>query len=207
MQCVHFVLFIQVELEFAEPSSCQWVWHLLPESCDSPPSEDLSPYPIVSTSMSYWPSPGDAGHKLIVQCTPSTPRGLSGSPLTAISPVVMDTPPDTPITRRQLYTPSRLESKSQFRVVTYNTLAEPFSKTDFAKNVLYPYCDPTALHIHYRQALIGRELLGYNADVVCLQEVGTRMYQRYLQCAMEDKGYQGVFTEKGGKVSVSICVR
>lgn len=119
----------------------------------------------------------------------------------AISPVVMNTPPDTPITRRQLYTPSRLESRSQFRVVTYNTLAEPFSNTDYAKNVLYPYCDPTALHINYRQSLIVRELVGYNADVLCLQEVGTKMYQRYLRPALEDKGYEGTFVQKGGMVS------
>lgn len=150
--------------------------------------------------MVYWPSREDAGRRVTVECTPTAPNGPIGAPYTCISPVLTDMPTNTPITRRQLFTPTRLESEGQFRVVTYNTLAEPFSSSEYAQNTLYPYCDPSALHIHYRQSLIVHEVLGYNADVLCLQEVATRTFQRYLQPALRDKGYEGRFVQKSGMV-------
>ena len=154
--------------------------------------------PLISTALVYWPSQEDVGHRLAVECVPSLSDTQGAS--YALSSIVVDLPKDTPITRRQLYTPARLDSPDQLRVVTYNILAEPFSNSDHARNVLYPYCDPAALHIDYRQCLIAHELLGYNADVLCLQEVGTRTYERYLLPAFRDKGYDGCFAQKSGMV-------
>lgn len=57
------------------------------------------------------------------------------------------------------------------RVVTYNILADVYAQTEFSKTVLYPYCAPYALQLDYRQNLIKKELAGYNADIICLQEV------------------------------------
>lgn len=57
------------------------------------------------------------------------------------------------------------------RVVSYNVLADVYAQTELSKTVLYPYCAPYALQLDYRQNLIKKELSGYNADIVCLQEV------------------------------------
>lgn len=57
------------------------------------------------------------------------------------------------------------------RVVSYNILADVYAQTELSKNVLYPYCAPYALQLDYRQNLIKKELSGYNADIICLQEV------------------------------------
>lgn len=57
------------------------------------------------------------------------------------------------------------------RVVSYNILADVYAQTDLSKKVLYPYCAPYALQLDYRQNLIKKELAGYNADIICLQEV------------------------------------
>lgn len=57
------------------------------------------------------------------------------------------------------------------RVVSYNILADVYAQTELSKNVLYPYCAPYALQLDYRQNLIKKELAGYNADIICLQEV------------------------------------
>ncbi len=57
------------------------------------------------------------------------------------------------------------------RVVSYNILADVYAQTELSKTVLYPYCAPYALQLDYRQNLIKKELAGYNADIICLQEV------------------------------------
>lgn len=57
------------------------------------------------------------------------------------------------------------------RVVTYNILADVYAQTELSRTVLYPYCAPYALQLDYRQNLIKKELAGYNADIICLQEV------------------------------------
>lgn len=189
-------------MEFTDITSCQWIWRLLPESSDTLPSpEDLLKLPIAGNSLVYWSSQEDAGRRLVLECLPCSLVGRAAPSQLALSPVITDMPRDTPITRRHVYTPTHLDSSAQFRVVTYNTLAEPFSSSEYAQNILYPYCDPSALHIHYRQSLIVHELLGYNADVICLQEVGTRTFQCYLYPALRDKGYDGCFTQKSGMVS------
>ena len=40
----------------------------------------------------------------------------------------------------------------------------------------------------YRRPLIVAELLGYNADVVCLQEVDERAFDRYFAAQMRNAG-------------------
>lgn len=69
-----------------------------------------------------------------------------------------------------MYTVKEAEWPS-VRVVTYNILADVYAQTELSKTVLYPYCAPYALQLDYRQNLIKKELAGYNADIICLQEV------------------------------------
>ena len=109
-------------------------------------------------------------------------------------------PPSPAIARRHLETPSPLAA-GQFRVVSYNILADVYASTEYAARVLYPYCKREALDGEYRQARIVRELLGYHADVVCLQEVGARMYAEFLQPCLAQAGYEGRLQLKVGTVS------
>lgn len=51
-------------------------------------------------------------------------------------------------------------------VVTYNILADKYATGGF-----HGYCSPQHLAWSYRRALLERELLGFQADVLCLQEV------------------------------------
>jgi mRNA deadenylase 3'-5' endonuclease subunit Ccr4 len=86
-------------------------------------------------------------------------------------------------------------------MVSYNTLAGAFTSDAYAHNVLYPYCDPGVLRIEYRQGRIVHELLGYNADVLCLQEVGTDTFEQFFLPALNSKGYDGCYVPKSGMVS------
>ena len=149
----------------------------------------------------YWPSDSDAGQKLLLKCVPVSTDGKAGEAETALSPIVTETPKATPITRRHLLTPARLAQPDVFRMVSYNTLAGVFTSDEYARQVLYPYCDPTALAIQYRQGRVIHELLGYNADVLSLQEVGAETFKEYFLPALRSKGYDGIFKEKPGSVS------
>lgn len=51
-------------------------------------------------------------------------------------------------------------------LVTYNVLADKFATGGF-----HSYCPPQFLDWAHRRALLERELLGLQADVLCLQEV------------------------------------
>lgn len=120
---------------------------------------------------------------------------------TTVSAVVAESPRATPITRRHLLTPARLSQADAFRVVSYNTLAGQFTTDQYARTVLYPYCDPVALQVEYRQGRMVHELLGYNADILSLQEVASSMFTDFLQPALRDKGYEGCHMQKSGSVS------
>lgn len=196
-----------MEVEFTDLSVCKWTWRRLPISSSNPsvnqyPEIEPESLPVVNTTLVYWPSKDDVGHQLLVECLPASTDGRTGTPSQILSPVVTDPPQVTPITHRHLYTPARLAANNQFRVITYNILAEPFTNSAYAHNVLYPYCDPNALHISYRQSQIVHELLGYNGDVICLQEMGSKTYERYILPALRDKGYDGCFRQKSGMVSL-----
>ena len=117
-----------------------------------------------------------------------------------MSAVVTENLKDTPITRRHLLTPARLGCEDTFRMVTYNTLAGGFTSDPYAHEQLFPYCDRAALGIEYRQGRLMQEVLGYNADIINLQEVGTETFHGYFSPALRDKGYHGLYTPKPGTV-------
>lgn len=41
----------------------------------------------------------------------------------------------------------------------------------------------------YRRPLIAKEVLDYNADIICLQEVDEKAFHTYLQPVMSHAGY------------------
>lgn len=62
--------------------------------------------------------------------------------------------------------------------------------------VLYLYCAPYTLELNYCQKLIQKELTGYNADLVCLQEVDRNVFTDSLVRAFKAFGLEGVFRIK-----------
>uniref|UniRef100_G1N3X4 Phosphodiesterase 12 n=1 Tax=Meleagris gallopavo TaxID=9103 RepID=G1N3X4_MELGA len=80
--------------------------------------------------------------------------------------------------------------------VSYNILADAYAQTEFSRTVLYPYCAPYALEVDYRQNLLKKELAGYNADLVCLQEVDKSVFADSLAPALDAFGLEGLFKIK-----------
>jgi 2',5'-phosphodiesterase len=110
-------------------------------------------------------------------------------------------PGSCPFEERHLFTQDKLGDPGEFRTVTYNLLADLYADSDFSRTVLHPQCPPYALAIAYRKSLFVKELVGYNADIMCLQEVDNKVFDGDLFPVFSAKGYDGVFDRKGGTVS------
>lgn len=48
-------------------------------------------------------------------------------------------------------------------------------------------------------------ILGYNADVICLQEVDCRVFERDLKRILKPKNMDGVMAKKGGQVNEGVA--
>ena len=162
--------------------------------------EQLSTCPILSTSFVYWPTDDDNGHNLILECTPCNERKEQGQTVVVASKNMVSRFHNLPMIERHLFTPNYLEDSNQFRVISYNILANVYATSEHAKERLYPYCDASALDQDYRQCLLSREVLGYRGDIICLQEVGTKYFSQFLCPVLNQWNYEGCFHEKAGKV-------
>lgn len=224
MTCVSALLLVQVELEFADVEKCHWVWRrcdssiLLPtvfpevdcsknmttdgkrQSFPLDYRENLSACPILSTSFVYWPTDEDDGHALTLECTPCNDSREQGQTVVVASKNMVSRFHNLPIIERHLFTPNYLEDIDQFRVISYNILANVYATSEHARERLYPYCHVHALDKDYRQCLLSRELLGYRGDIICLQEVGAKFFSQFLCPVFHHWGYEGCFHEKAGKV-------
>ena len=221
--CVFYrVLFIQADFEFTNASLSQWRWwwndgdsllpHIDTELLDksrldpslSPPAP---PNPLsIHTSRIYYPTDNDVGKNLLIQCIPVNNEGRRGHPAYFQTKPVSPGPELGPLIRRHLKTSCPLQSPQTLRVVSYNILADRYSMTDYATDVLYPYCPPEALQPDYRMGVVAREVLGYCPDIVCLQEMSTKWFENYLLPVLEEKGFKGTLAVKTGKVRKKLII-
>ena len=85
----------------------------------------------------------------------------------------------------------------EFRLISYNLLASMYSVTEGALNYFFRHCPAAYLDPAYRFPLIYRELLAYQADVLCLQEVDTDHFCGSLTFLLKQVGgFEGCFLEK-----------
>lgn len=106
----------------------------------------------------------------------------------------MEEPSVCPFEKRHLLTKEYLKEQ-QFRFVTYNTLADRYARSD-----KIPYCPYKYLGINFRKHLILRELKGYHADIICLQEVDSNVYDNFLKPELLKCGYKSCFHRKGNVI-------
>lgn len=131
----------------------------------------------VGRSKTYTPTADDVGHVLRFECVVVDAE----TKLTVGAPVALSTsrviPAPSPIPRRlisvsgmdvsgHLDMDGRISSGGTFTALSYNILSDAY-----ATNELYSYCPTWALSWTYRRQNLLREIVGYRADIVCLQEV------------------------------------
>ena len=195
------------KLLFAKVDDCRWRWWKRKVST----SREAEEWVVIPEAVTagYVPTEEDVGCVLRVECVP-TRRSDSASPTATEVCVgeagegvsngpVQPVPPLLPALHRSHLTPHRPRPPS-FRVVTYNILADQYASTDVAKNQLFASCPTECLDPGYRRPLVLSELLSYNADVICLQEVDDKMFTQLLDPGLRLYGFEGVYTNKAGKV-------
>ncbi|KAF5299981.1 hypothetical protein FQA39_LY11354 [Lamprigera yunnana] len=165
-------------------------------------SSDKVVWTEVHRSFKYKPTMNDLDKYLKLKCIPrnSQAEGSAFETICEITVAKVCVPTKCPFNERHLYTNTWVNEKNQIRVASYNILSNLY-----AENFSQPlHCSPHALSIHYRKQLILKELLGYRADIICLQEVDQCIFNLYLKPKLF-KMYKGLFHKKGFKISEGLA--
>lgn len=155
---------------------------------------------------SYTPTINDIGHVLKFECVvvDAESKQPVGHPSTLHTSRVIPAPSPTP---RRLISmggldvsdhmdlDGRLSLAGTFSVLSYNILSDAAATND-----LYSYCPPWALSWTYRRQNLLREIVGYHADIVCLQEIQTDHFEEFFGPELDKHGYQGLFKRRTAEV-------
>ncbi|NXN10837.1 PDE12 phosphodiesterase, partial [Indicator maculatus] len=189
----------KVSAEFAAPQHCLFRWY-----CEQRPaaggeaaaSGDGPAWVETSAERVFTPSNALVGLRLKLRCTPGNEVQRYGLPREVESSGPVEAGPGAcTFDSRHLYT-KKICGEGFVRTVSYNILADTYAQTEFSRTVLYPYCAPYALELDYRQNLLKKELAGYSADLICLQEVDKSVFVDSLAPALDAFGLEGLFKIK-----------
>ncbi|RWW25376.1 hypothetical protein GW17_00010276 [Ensete ventricosum] len=129
----------------------------------------------VGFSRTYTPTSDDINHVLKFECVAidvetrkhvgNVHAVLTSRVIPAPSPIPRHMIPVNVALTGQLDLDGRIASGT-FSVLSYNILSDAYTT-----NEVYSYCPTWALSWPYRRQNLLREIIGYQADIVCLQEV------------------------------------
>ncbi|CAG8618205.1 4058_t:CDS:2 [Paraglomus occultum] len=95
--------------------------------------------------------------------------------------------------------PSNSNSPDVFTLLSYNVLCEKYATSQH-----YGYIPSWALAWNYRKDLILQDVLSYNADIVCLQEVDTSQYEEFFKDQLRAQAdYDSVYWPKSRAKTMS----
>ncbi|GIX87076.1 CCR4-Not complex 3'-5'-exoribonuclease subunit Ccr4 [Caerostris extrusa] len=112
----------------------------------------------------YFISTDDIGCFLKVVCVPKL-NDRTGPECSVESKAVVEAAPEFPFEERQEHTRTFCDDEST-RCLTYNVLAKMY-----VEQQRFPYASTKARDTCYRKQILLKELVGYNSDIICLQEV------------------------------------
>ncbi|KAL3854971.1 hypothetical protein ACJMK2_014205 [Sinanodonta woodiana] len=182
--------------EFAKCNGCTFSWSRVQlEACGTLELSERTKnvdYNEVSKSFVYTPTLDDIGCHLKFCAVSGQAEGC----IETISKVeVTSGPGSCPFEKRHKYT-SNLTENGVFRIMSYNILAEMYLNRDYLTE--FQYCPRYAVELAYRTPLLLKEILGYNNDILCLQEVGRELFRDDLLPSLEAFDFEGHYREKGG---------
>lgn len=166
-------------------------------------SKDKVEWEKIWGKYSYKVKKDDIGYFLKIKCQPISAHGVKGPSMEAVSDFPVDhlaSLPRCPFEDRHSFTRERLNG-NRLRVVSYNTLADKY--VDGKK---FMYCPPFAQVIHYRKQLILKEIEGYNADIVCLQEVDVSQFKSYFEKKFQPIQLRCFYNRKGDCLSEGLLI-
>nr|XP_030139255.3 2',5'-phosphodiesterase 12 [Taeniopygia guttata] len=186
----------KVSAEFAEPQHCLFRWFREQRPAGGGDAAGEAWVETAAAERVFTPSNALVGLRLKLRCTPGDGEQRYGPALEVESSGPVEAGPGAcTFDARHLYT-KKVCGHGSVRAVSYNILADTYAQTEFSRTVLYPYCAPYALEIDYRQNLLKKELTGYSADLICLQEVDKSVFVDSLAPALDAFGLEGLFRIK-----------
>jgi mRNA deadenylase 3'-5' endonuclease subunit Ccr4 len=158
---------------------------------------DVDGQRVKRDSCSYTPCAQDIGKSVMIVVTPTRPDCATRPEAYQFEHVIRERPSNAILDLRHDFCAVR-ETDAKLRVLSYNILADlnAFSAKDQIS--FYPYCDANFIRKERRLPLILFEILQYQADIVCLQEVDHGVFYGLLKPVLEYHGYEGFFTSKLG---------
>ncbi|GER39934.1 glucose-repressible alcohol dehydrogenasetranscriptional effector [Striga asiatica] len=163
----------------------------------------------VGYHKTYTPTVDDIGHVLKFECAvvDAETKLAVGPTNTLLTSRVIPAPSPSP--RRliplsgmdvpgSLGVDGRIMSAGAFTVLSYNILSDKYATSES-----YSYCPSWALSWTYRRQNLLREIIGYHADIVCLQEVQSDHFEEFFAPEMDKHGYQACFKRKTAEVFVA----
>ncbi|RLN18414.1 hypothetical protein C2845_PM02G14420 [Panicum miliaceum] len=170
----------------------------------------------VGRLRTYTPTADDIGHALKFECVAvdSEKRSPVGPPTSIMTSRVIPAPTPTPRRLIQvngdvlghLDLDSQTSSLGTFTVLSYNILADAYATSD-----TYSYCPTWALSWTYRRQNLLREIIGYHADIICLQEVQLNHFEDFFAPELDKHGYQALYKKRttevysGNPVAIDGC--
>ncbi|RZF41869.1 hypothetical protein LSTR_LSTR005331 [Laodelphax striatellus] len=187
---------------FSEQKDCSFTWFR--KKCKQAPKSDDPGWQKVGEGFVYTVENEDVGYYLKLTCVPSN-NELKGPEASTVSSGLIEAGPGLcPFEDRHPFTQNRL-SGNEFRVMTYNILSDIYTETAEALSHLFHYCPRYALKIDYRKQLLIKEILGYNADLIFLQEVDDWFFNRDLKYVLGLTNYEGCYAQKGSTVREGVA--
>ncbi|XP_074579423.1 carbon catabolite repressor protein 4 homolog 1-like isoform X1 [Curcuma longa] len=163
----------------------------------------------VGLSRTYTPTAEDINHVLKFECVvvDAETRATIGNVNAVLTSRVIPAPSPTP--RRmisvngdplaQLDLDGRISSGT-FSVLSYNILSDAYATSE-----AYNYCPTWALSWSYRRQNLLQEIIGYHADILCLQEVQNDHFEEFFAPELDKHGYQALYKKKTSEVYFHIA--
>ncbi|KAJ7959013.1 Carbon catabolite repressor 4-like protein [Quillaja saponaria] len=183
---------LTVLLETSRAYFCQYRSAVLPE-------QEGEEWFNVGCSKTYIPKKDDFGFRLKLECVAvDCSTGTHLSPLCVIvtDPVIKlpDPPPRSVVPigcRKKSCNFLSQSSNDTLRILSYNILADLYTSGKYES-----YCPSWALVWEYRRQNLLQEIIKYNADILCLQEVQSNHFDNFLKPELTKLGYSVLFTKR-----------
>ncbi|XP_015793360.1 2',5'-phosphodiesterase 12 [Tetranychus urticae] len=185
----NFMVYPVIGLKYATIDDCAFSWYRVKSSNKE----------FISNCYIYYPTEQDLDHQLMVKVTPKDGKSVGLENSFISEDLVEHGPTDCPFQDRHKLTSTKTNPGS-FRIVTYNILADYYTSMKTTPTEIFPYCAPEFLKFSYRKPLLLQEIIGYNADIICLQEVDRKFFANELThvlCQFDDM--EGFFIRKAGR--------
>jgi hypothetical protein len=173
-------LVIETEVVHAERAQIVWFADGRQVSYDSP---------------IYTPTQEDTGKELCVLISPIREGLLSGYEEAYTFEQLVQPRPRLPVVEMRKSWLHR-QDHSNLRVMSYNLLADLYTSRQIDQQHMYNHCQPEFLRRSRRMPLLVYEILAYQPDIICLQEVDASIFDELLRPVLGAHGYHGYYSNK-----------